>query len=207
MEPSEIKAGRPPKERAASLADHIVAVADMLFLEEGYSVTSMAMVAMRARVGKQTLYRRFPNKAVLFREVIRRRVDALAVSPRHTGADPLDELKNIGRAALEMVSDPAFVQLCRTILAEAPIFPELACAASDNWRRHFGGPCVQAIREAQAVGLCRPGDPEFHAECFLYSLVGTPLLKELSGVDWPKSREARDAYLDAVWCFFIKQLQ
>src|SRR5580698_1126108 len=111
MEPAGINAGRPPKGQAAALLDRIVAIADTLFIENGYGATSMAMIAARARVGKQTLYRRFPTKPVLFREVIQRRIDAMAM-PRDTRAaepDPLGELKILGRAVLGMVLDSEFI--------------------------------------------------------------------------------------------------
>src|ERR1700756_475979 len=102
MDRMEIRAGRPPKEQSEGLGDHVVAIADALFIEKGYGGTSMATVAARARVGEQTLYRRFPDKAALFREVIRRRIDAMIASPADdaTGCDPMKELKTMGRAAL-----------------------------------------------------------------------------------------------------------
>src|SRR3984957_10424192 len=107
----EVRAGRPPKEQAEALGDHVVEVADALFIERGYGATSMATVASQARVGKQTLYRRFPDKAALFREVVRRRIDAMIVTPADgvVDRDPLGELKKMGRAALDTVLDPEFV--------------------------------------------------------------------------------------------------
>src|SRR5215469_2723283 len=83
----EVRAGRPPKEQAEALGDHVVAVAGALFIEKGYGATSMATVATRARVGKQTLYRRFPDKAALFREVIRRRLDVMLIPEADSSED------------------------------------------------------------------------------------------------------------------------
>jgi len=201
----EVRAGRPPKEQAEALGDHVVAVADALFIEKGYGATAMATVATRARVGKQTLYRRFPDKATLFREVIRRRIDAMIVSTPDGAAyaDPMAALKTMGRGALGVVSDPEFVRLYRIIIAEALPFPELACAAADNWGSTLADRCIDAIRQAQAMGMCRPGDPETFAHCFLWSLVGDVFLKGLSGIDRMAGRDP-EAHLEAVWSVFLQ---
>jgi AcrR family transcriptional regulator len=45
----EVRAGRPPKEQAEALGDHVVAVADALFIEKGYGATSMATVATASK--------------------------------------------------------------------------------------------------------------------------------------------------------------
>ena len=200
----EVRAGRPPKEQAEALGDHLVAVADALFIELGYGATSMATVAARARVGKQTLYRRFPDKAALFREVIRRRLDVILM-PEADGnehCDPLAALKEMGRRALAIVLDPEFLRLYRIIIAEALPFPELASAAADHWGSSCLDQCVVAVRAAQADGLCRPGEPETLAQCFLWGVVGEPFLNGLSGLD-PAACD-HEARLEEVWSVFLK---
>jgi AcrR family transcriptional regulator len=206
MDRSDVRAGRPPKEQAEALGDHVVAVADALFIEKGFGATSMATVATRARVGKQTLYRRFPDKAALFREVIRRRIDAMLVAPADGGTsrDPLGDLKTMARATLDTVLDPEFLQLYRIIIAEALPFPELACAAADNWGSSFADQCIDAVRQAQAQGLCRPGDPETLAKCFLWSVTGEALLKGLTGSAEPMSVADRNAQLETAWRVFME---
>lgn len=202
---ADIRTGRPSKEEAEALGDHMVAVADALFIEQGYGGTSMATVALRARVGKQTLYRRFPDKAALFREVIRRRLDALIVAQPEgaVGRDPLGELKKMGRAALDMALDPEFIRLLRIIIAEAVLFPELATQVAENWGSSFADRCIDAIRQAQVKGLCRLGDPETLARCFLYSLVGDAFLMGLSGEKTFARPRDRDAHLELVWRLFL----
>jgi AcrR family transcriptional regulator len=203
MDRIEIKPGRPSKERAKGLADHVVDVADALFIESGYGATSMATVASQARVGKQTLYRRFPDKVALFREVIRRRIDSMIATPSDglASRDPLGELKKMGRAALDVVLDPEFIRLYRTIIAEALLIPELACAASDQWGSSFKDRCIDAIKQAQSIGVCRPSDPRTLAQCFLWSLIGEAFLKGLVGQDELKGD--RDTHLEVVWNVFL----
>jgi len=200
-----LKLGRPPNDQAEARGEHVVAVADALFLENGYSATSMGMVVARARVGKQTLYRRFPDKAFLFREVIRRRINSMMPTDVDgtTIQDPLAELKALGRAALDTALDPEFLQLYRMIIAEALPFPDLARAASDNFGSSFTDRCLGAIRRAQAQGMCHPGDPKRLADCFLWSLIGDCVLKGLSGQDRTNIEGDRPAYIDFVWRVFL----
>lgn len=203
---SEVRAGRPPKDQAEALGDHVVAVADALFIELGYGATSMATVATRARVGKQTLYRRFPDKAALFREVIRRRLDAMMPAREGSGeCDPMATLKEMGRRALGIVLDPEFLRLYRIIIAEALPFPELAAAAADHWGSGCVDLCVDAVREAQARGMCRQGDPETLAQTYLWSVVGEPFLKGLSGED--PTGDDHQARLELVWSVFLEGVQ
>jgi AcrR family transcriptional regulator len=183
----------------------VIGVADALFIEKGYGATSMATVALRARVGKQTLYRRFPDKAALFREVIRRRIDSLVAGPDDgvIDGDPLAELKSLGGAALNAVLDAEFIRLFRIVIAEAEPFPELACAAADNFGSSFIDRCRNAIERAQAMTRCKAGDPEKLAKCFIWSLVGDPFHKALSGQSVLTRQAERDDQLELVWAVFV----
>jgi len=48
----------------------IVAAAETLFLQQGYGLTSMDKIALEAKVTKQTVYRYFSSKQILFDAVI-----------------------------------------------------------------------------------------------------------------------------------------
>jgi AcrR family transcriptional regulator len=203
MNRAEIRMGRPSREEAEALADHVVDIADALFIERGYGATSMAMVASQARVGKQTLYRRFPQKEALFRKVIRRRIDSMILPPADgdAGCDPLGELKRLGRAALDLSLDREFIRLCRMIIAEALIFPELACLAADQWDSTFKDRCIDAIRRAQLMGVCRSGDPLILTECFIWSLIGEIFVGGLCGIQ--KRKADIDERVEYVWRVFV----
>jgi len=196
-----VKTGRPSRREAEALGDHVLAVADRLFVERGYDATSMAMIAAEARVGKQTLYSRFSEKAVVFREVVRRRIGHLADVPTSAPAEgtALNELKELGRSALKIVLDPEFIRLYRIVIAEAIPFPELACAAAENWDFCFGDRSAEIIRKAQESGQCREGDPQILAQHFIWSLTGQALFAGLSGTGSPVSAECADAHLERIW--------
>jgi AcrR family transcriptional regulator len=200
-----IRVGRPSKTEVQALGDHVVTVADGLFLENGYGGTSMALVALRARVGKQTLYRRYPDKAALFREVIRRRIDAIVAGSRGgiASKNPLNDLKRLGAAALNSALNPEFVRMHRIVIGEAMHFPELGSMAMDNWGSGFVDHCVAAIKRAQALGTCRKGDATAMAMSFMGALVGEPFHKALAGVVVLKHEADRHKHLNAMWRIFM----
>jgi hypothetical protein len=75
--------------------------------------------------------------------------------------------------------------------------------AADNWGSSFADRCIDAVRQALSMGLCRPGAPETFAHCFLWSLVSDAFLKGLSGQDRLACEGDRDAHLETVWGVFI----
>src|SRR5437762_10328300 len=95
------RTGRPTAKAQRALDDRILAVAEAFFLNRGYDATSMAAIAAEARIGKQTLYRRYPNKAALFRSVFNTRVEASIATPivPLDRADPLKAVRTLARAA------------------------------------------------------------------------------------------------------------
>jgi TetR/AcrR family transcriptional repressor of mexJK operon len=198
---ADVKVGRPPKERAKALGEHVLAVADALFLEHGYGATSIAMVAESARVGKQTLYRRFPDKAALFRKVVHRRLDTIIVPPEEgeSESDPLADLRRLAGQALNAVFDPEFLQLCRIIIAETMSFPDLGCVVWENFGSNFTRRCTEIIQNAQAAGRCRPGDPEVIALCFFWSLIGDDLFSGLLGMQVPATRRDPETRIEIAW--------
>lgn len=199
------KIGRPDKQATELLGQHIVDVADTLFVAKGYAVTSMASIASCARVGKQTLYCRYPDKAALFREVVSRRINRMlfAVEDARVG-DPLAEVKALGRAALANVLDPEFVTLNRIVIAESQHFPEFASVAADCWTPLFVAHCAESIRSAQCTGFCRTGDPMAVARIFLWSLVGAPVHWALAG-GCPQfiGENEREDYFEMAWQLFL----
>jgi AcrR family transcriptional regulator len=199
------KTGRPDRKAAQALGDHVIRIADALFTEKGYGVTSMALVASRARIGKDTLYRRYPDKATLFRDVVRRRIDDMLreIGEGDYERDPLRRLKSLGAAVLDKMLEPEFVKLQRIIIAEAASFPELGTAAKDRWGSGCTEICVKIIEQAQRVGSCRPGRPDIIARSFLWGLVGDPFYQALIGERPLVTKAERWDYLDDVWRFFI----
>jgi AcrR family transcriptional regulator len=78
--------GRP---RSAEADDAIVDATVALLSEEGFDRLSMEAVAVRAGVGKATVYRRWPSKEALVIEAVARRTDPFADVPAGSARDRL----------------------------------------------------------------------------------------------------------------------
>lgn len=87
----------------------ITSSATALFLERGYSGTSLARIAEAAGVSKSTLFKQFPTKAALFEAIVteswqQRSGQAPARPP---AGDLRAGLVAIGRQYAELVGGPA----------------------------------------------------------------------------------------------------
>ncbi|KAA5605960.1 TetR/AcrR family transcriptional regulator [Roseospira marina] len=112
-------------------ADQVMAAARSLFLERGFSGTSVEDIATRARVSKPTVYSHFCDKRGLFIAFIQAEVEAVAGSMLDF-EDRLDgvraDLERFGRAYLDIVLKPSAQALFRLVLTESAAFPEIGAA-------------------------------------------------------------------------------
>jgi AcrR family transcriptional regulator len=121
-------AGRPTRDQASALADHIVDAATRLITKNGYQATSIDAIAREAGVAKRTLYSRFAAKEDLLVAVLRRLVNdvvpALRVDEQRA---PLKErLEAFGADLLDCSSGPTATAWRRLIMAELVHVPDLA---------------------------------------------------------------------------------
>jgi AcrR family transcriptional regulator len=108
-------------------------MAALLFLENGYAGTSLEAIAAKTKIGKHTLYRRFPDKRTLFAAVMKRgSADVEAVAEPRAGLTPLENLRALITAAVETLTRPYALQFMRMVIAEGTRFPELAQEYSRN---------------------------------------------------------------------------
>ena len=121
--------------RARAKREQIRAAAQRLFLELGYERASMDAIAHAAGVSKQTLYHYYAAKEQLFVDVLR----ALTIerfqqeAPAAFAQQPVTSLTDLEAAllayatsAVEHILSPEYVALLRTLIAEAPRFPQIA---------------------------------------------------------------------------------
>lgn len=135
--------GRTARKRAA-----ILAAASELFLERGFSGTSMDAVAARASVSKQTVYKQFTDKERLFAEVVESAVrDASTVvraavaTTVHDNDDVETTLRSVAQRQLRAVMTPSILRLRRLVIGETNRFPHLGA----TFIQHGPGEAINAI--------------------------------------------------------------
>jgi TetR/AcrR family transcriptional repressor of mexJK operon len=189
------RGGRPSREAAAQLGEHILDVATALFLEQGYGATSIEAVAQRAGIAKRTFYHRFPDKAALFDAVVRRIVRKLtppAGTPLYEGGSVEAILRRLARLILRAALAPMALALSRLMVAEAQRFPELAViAAREGTRAEAVGQIATLLERETGAGP----RARFAAEQFLQLVIALPQRRAL-GLGVPMTEPELDDWAD-----------
>lgn len=175
---------------AATNRAAIVNAATDLFLECGYDRTSLARVAASAGVSKATLFKQFPTKAALFEATVLAAGDASArelVDP--PAGDFHAGLVVLGLGYAELLARPRIADLIRTLIAEAPRFPDLHERTFD-----FGTlPALAALgryfRAENAAGTARVDDPDVAATQFLGMIATVVFWPRLVHGNWSLGEE------------------
>lgn len=134
--PVRARRGRP---RDAGVDAAILSVTAELLGEVGYAHLTMEQVAARAKVSKDSLYRRWPNKLALVADALQRRPRAVPEVP-DTGSLPGD-MRAFLRALLR--SRSAAQRTLSGVSSEIATNPELRAA----WHRGLGGMLSGCARE------------------------------------------------------------
>jgi AcrR family transcriptional regulator len=193
--------GRPTKEQAGQLTEHIVEVATRLFLESSFEAVSVDLIAATARISKQTFYARFASKETLFAAVIRKGVNDLLmpVVAESNRDGPIETiLIKIGVELSKRARAPAAVAMDRLISSEAHQFPQLALAYYEN-TLHARGLIANVFSNAMRDGQIRSMDASLLAERFIYAVVDGPVrAMVLSGKIAKSEKDSRERIASAV---------
>ncbi|MEV4002803.1 helix-turn-helix domain-containing protein [Actinomadura sp. NPDC049753] len=152
-------ARRSQQERTRATTGALVAAARELFVDDGFSATSLDAICARAKVTRGAFYHHFSNKEHIFREVYAAEQKKLAVTVRQAfraERDPWDGMFAGCRAMLEASLEPA---VRRITLVEAP------GALGWSAMRDIQAGCKDQMRRGLAIAVeagCiseRPLDP------------------------------------------------
>lgn len=214
MARAEPKKGRPDLQGSMDLDAHLMETAAKLFVEQGYEGVSMGQIAAAAGAGKQSLYRRYPNKETLFKSVFtnflmkkvmarsERNIATLAEQDSLESETDLEALHRIARLTFDFVTDKETVEVFRLYMAERCRFPDLK---SDIRRmtRDVESQITRRIRLAQAAGLIRDDIGQHAALGFMALLNEGPLVHALMELPSMATEAARDRYFEGAWTAFV----
>src|SRR4051794_16620301 len=169
--------GRPPGREGREL----LAVAREVFLDRGFSGTTMDAVAAQAHVSKQSLYAAYPSKGALYEAVVRDWVDLGhdALAPH---AQALAQAGDVGAGLLGFagvlqagILSPPVLRMRTLVAAEAGAFPHVAVDyASRSWDRNMTR-LAHALQTLHDRGLLDVDDANVAAEQFVWLVIGAPL--------------------------------
>jgi TetR/AcrR family transcriptional regulator of autoinduction and epiphytic fitness len=160
--------------------------AEMVFLREGYSATSMDKVARNAGMSKRTLYQHYPSKAALFEAVIE-----TALAPLHMDTTLEDEpdlasaLIGMLDAAARHLLAPRQAAIFRLVIAETNRSPELAEAFHRSGPGRGANSLQRRIVIEKERGRLRVDDPREAASMLYGMAIGALQMRMLLGLRGP----------------------
>ncbi|SCM76295.1 Transcriptional regulator, TetR family [uncultured Pleomorphomonas sp.] len=122
------KRGRPKLVDDAARRQSILRAAHEAFVELGFSRTTTALVAARARVSKRDIYSLFATKTELFAAVVTEHRHLILDLPRPAGEDlpPLETLVRIFRLDIDEAAEFEREAILSLIVRESVQYPELS---------------------------------------------------------------------------------
>ncbi len=205
--------GRPDHQGLVDLEFRLIETAAKLFTQQGYDATSVDQIASVAGIGKQTIYRRYPNKDHLFRAVLTdhllgrfaeacaARMESLANEAAARSGSALGALKQICRITLELILDPDAVSLYRLMIAEERR-STLSAKELETTILVFESVVYRHIKAAQQAGELPPSLSPYVANALLAMLSGWAHKQTLL-LGRVVEAEERDAYFECAWSLFL----
>ncbi|MEV7709389.1 TetR/AcrR family transcriptional regulator [Streptomyces sp. NPDC088270] len=167
--------------RSARKRQAIMEAATGVFMEKGYSGTSMDDIAKLAAVSKQTVYKHFSDKEKLFSEIVLATTDRLdgmiaLVADVPSDANALDEnLTRLARQFLAALTQPQVLQLRRLVIANADAFPALGAAWYEQGFERVLATLAATFQRLAEDGLLRIDEPLLAAHHFSGLLMWIPV--------------------------------
>jgi TetR/AcrR family transcriptional repressor of mexJK operon len=163
----------------------IVDAATLLFLQQGYQGTNMDEIAAAAEVSKQTVYKQFTDKELLFSTIVTGITDRAEriVETIDAAVDEIvelhDGLAHLARTYTTSVVHPQVLQLRRLIISEAGHFPDLAHAYFERAPGRGLEALAGGFERLAGRKLLRIDDANTAAEHFAYLVLGPIVDKAL----------------------------
>jgi TetR/AcrR family transcriptional repressor of mexJK operon len=178
-------AGRPTTEQAEARHEELLDAALEEFLEHGFELTTIEMIAARINMTKRTVYARYADKAALFRGAVQRAIERQIV-PRSVleGFDTGDlagTLASIARLRIGQVMTPNGLRLQRIINTEGYRFPEIFTANYEQSALPVIDFVAGLLDRAVAAGQIAPTDPGLAASAFMSMVISGQVRAIVSG--------------------------
>jgi AcrR family transcriptional regulator len=197
-------AGRPTREQAEARHEELLDAALDLFLEHGFELTTIEMVAARVNMTRRTVYARYAEKAALFRTAVQRAIERQIVPPDVlAGFDQGDlaaTLESVARLRIGQVMTPNGLRLQRIINTESYRFPEIFTANLEQSAQPVMDFVAGVLDRAVAAGQIAATDTGAAASAFMSMVVGGQVRAIVSG------REPARAELDRKVNFTVRLL-
>lgn len=194
-----------PKDPAKRHA--ILRAAQLLFMTQGLSATSMDEVARQAGVSKLTLYSHFADKEDLFQQAVAEKCHEHLPAETFAAAASLPlraALVAIGCGFVALVFSDAALGLQRLLSVEAPRHPKIGELFWAAGPQRVCDDFARFLQPRIAAGEIAGVAPETAAEHFFSMLKGLPHMRALMKPDEKPSAKEAQAHVDSVVDLFLR---
>jgi AcrR family transcriptional regulator len=182
--------------RSARCYRAIVDATKELLDEQGYAATSVDQIARRAGVGKQTIYRWWPNKAAVVLEA--HAEQAAARNPIPDTGDLRGDLRAIAASFTQNLGDTAIGRVCVQLIGEAQVDEAFAAAYREVFVTQRRAAVRELLERARGRGEVRDGvDIELALDLFFGPIWYRRLVRH-APLTRPFAHAVADALADAV---------
>lgn len=178
--------------------------AAVVFLRDGYSGASVDDISREAQVSKATLYSYFPDKSVMFREVVRAAISDIPnqVSfDQYRNGDVDKALPKVLTALVEWASSKPSLSLLRLMTAEALRFPQDAAEYERAVFAYITNPLAVMIDGWIKFGQIKGHDVGFSARQLIAMVAGQVQQDALFAGSVPTKAQREEIVLGATRLF------
>lgn len=176
--------------------DKILQVARRLFVQQGYTATSMRQVAEQAGIGKATIYHHFPDKQTIVMALHQKNLAKMgeAVQLVRDESDPRRRIQIAATASVSFLFESA--DIMQIVRREVSGGRDQMQAGFMKFFQEYMSLLGDAVRRGAEQGIFRPVDPTNAARVLMTMIQGTFAMAYLSGGHPQSSEEAAAALLD-----------
>lgn len=148
----------------------IFKIAGQQFLKNGYGGATMSAIAAASGGSKETLWRYFPNKEVLFAAYIEHATASFRerLAPNLNWEIPLEQaLGDFAKRYIEEICSPESVELHRLAVSESARFPEIGKLFYERAPKATEELLAKFLEGQMNSGKLRSGDANRAAQTFL----------------------------------------
>ena len=182
----------------------ILEAATELFHTEGYSASSLEVVAAKAGVTKPTVYSHFQSKKGLFESVVARAAEqrlGLLQDAVSFDGDPRTDLTRFGEFFLSLALDPDTQRWDRLAAAECMKHPEVGELFFNAGPAKLLRRLTEAMRKYTKQGCLKIAKPSEAAEQLIGLLIGVDMLRSQIGLKTLSPRQQKQRAKEAVSVF------
>jgi AcrR family transcriptional regulator len=185
----------------------ILQAARKLFLNQGFSATSMDAVADEAGVSKRTVYDHFGTKKELFEAMLSIHWDTLSIPNNKLFVEQQSiavNLKYFAEAFLKFLYHKDTIDLFRLLISETNQFPDLASNILINEKGPFTRVLIEFLQQKKVSGELTIEDADRSAAYFLGLLKEYHFWPMMLGFTKQKKLSQRNKLIDEAVAIFLQ---